>query len=363
MITASGMVTALGREADTSCAAARAGLLRLSGLHTMNFAAREEFGQERLDGFPAVVGHVAPLVYGYTGPVRLAVLGGFALGDLLQKRPVRACEASTTAMFLALPDAYLEKVYATAIEAEEPVRYVESKVPDVAELILSRAGLALPERNRRIYREGHVGFARALADASAEIGAGVFQQCIVGAVDCCLDPAFLEAAASLRALRTGSNPVGFLPGEAAAFILLERPGASTGVQLNAVGFANGGPGEFDEAPLTGQHLAKAIAAALEGSRRSAPLLDCWIADLNGTERRAMDWGHAVVRLRSRYDLPDIPLWTPAASFGETGAASGAVAVCVALKAYERGYMPGPNCLIWLASHDGGRAAILLVSGN
>src|SRR5207247_1405535 len=51
---------------------------------------------------------------------------------------------------------------------------------------------------------------------------GVIDRCLIGGVESRIEPRFLSAAARLRLLRTNRNPVGFLPGEAACFFLLER---------------------------------------------------------------------------------------------------------------------------------------------
>ena len=119
--------------------------------------------------------------------------------------------------------------------------------------------------------------------------------------------------------------------------------------------------QFSEEPPLGQGLQQAIRAALEGSLSEHAPPTLLLGDLNGLERRAGDWGHALVRLRSAVDLGHLPLWLPALSFGETGAASGALAVCLAARAFERGYAPGGHALVWLASENGARGAITLTA--
>lgn len=362
MIAAAGMAASLGCAADTCCAAARAGVVRLAELQNLNFAGYQEFGRETEDGFPPVVGHAAPLEYGYAGEARLMVLGALALRDLLEQRPDLSGGAAGTALYLNLSDRYVEQVYAKSSEADGPPKPEPLGGSRLMEFMLSRAGLAFPQRNCRVHRAGRVGFVRALSDALRAIAQGSFERCIVGAVDCCFDPGFLVAAAGLRILRTGDNPVGFLPGEAACFLLLERPGpAIRGLCVCGVAFGEGAPGEFDETPSTGECLADTVAAAIESSRPKIPEVGYWLGDLNGTERRAIDWGHAIVRLQGRYRFPNLRTWIPAASFGEIGAASGAVGIAMVLKAHERGYAPGATSVVWLSAESGHRAAIVLSS--
>jgi 3-oxoacyl-[acyl-carrier-protein] synthase-1 len=84
-----------------------------------------------------------------------------------------------------------------------------------------------------------------------------------------------------------------------------------------------------------------------------------IGNLNGTERRALDWGHTLIRLQRELPLGGLPLWVPAVHFGETGAAAGLLAVCMVLRAFVRGYAPGNRALVWLASDNRPRGVLLL----
>ena len=43
--------------------------------------------------------------------------------------------------------------------------------------------------------------------------------------------------------------------------------------------------------------------------------------------------------RIKYRLGDLPLWLPAAAFGETGAATGILAICLGMKSFQRRYAP------------------------
>jgi 3-oxoacyl-[acyl-carrier-protein] synthase-1 len=72
----------------------------------------------------------------------------------------------------------------------------------------------------------------------------------------------------------------------------------------------------------------------------------------------MDWGHALVRLRK--DLPafqDVRAVYSAASFGDTGVASGALGVCMAARAFARRYAPAARALVLSSSDEGARAAL------
>ena len=78
----------------------------------------------------------------------------------------------------------------------------------------------------------------------------------------------------------------------------------------------------------------------------------------------MEWGNAVVRLVAQSPRFAEPvLWYPAASFGDTGAASGAVALCMAIRAFERGYAPAQTATIISSADGSNRAAVRVTAQN
>ena len=106
-------------------------------------------------------------------------------------------------------------------------------------------------------------------------------------------------------------------------------------------------------------LTEAVRSALPSQEGRAGR-DLWfIGDLDGTERRAMEWARALTRLHAEHDIGNAPLWIPAASFGSTGAASGAIALCMAARAFERGHAPARQCSVWMCSEAGARGAVLV----
>jgi 3-oxoacyl-[acyl-carrier-protein] synthase-1 len=53
---------------------------------------------------------------------------------------------------------------------------------------------------------------------------------------------------------------------------------------------------------------------------------------------------------------DLELSLPATELGDTGAASGAIAIGLAVRAFLRGYARGPRALVWSRSERGQTAA-------
>ena len=90
---------------------------------------------------------------------------------------------------------------------------------------------------------------------------------------------------------------------------------------------------------------------------AAPPAATWfVVDQNGEVFRANDWGCSLVRMQGTNGIDSAPtdVWYPAASFGDVGAASGAVATCMAMSAFERGYSPSPHAVV-MTNSDGADA--------
>jgi 3-oxoacyl-[acyl-carrier-protein] synthase-1 len=113
---------------------------------------------------------------------------------------------------------------------------------------------------------------------------------------------------------------------------------------------------FSDEPPNGVVLARAINSLLatEAGRADVALV---IGDLNGDEYRAQNWGGALARVPSRGVL-NASMWIPALGFGETGSAVGAVGLCLAARAMERGHLSGA-ALACLSDESGAAAAFMI----
>jgi hypothetical protein len=116
---------------------------------------------------------------------------------------------------------------------------------------------------------------------------------------------------------------------------------------------------FSEASSDEKALLHLLADAPPSAQSGAPPLI--VGTLNGDPLRAMEWGTALVSL---------PAWAqsadhlyPAASFGDTGTAAGAMNVVFALRTLARSRAGYPGALIWAGGDDGGRAVIWLEPAN
>jgi 3-oxoacyl-[acyl-carrier-protein] synthase-1 len=83
-------------------------------------------------------------------------------------------------------------------------------------------------------------------------------------------------------------------------------------------------------------------------------------DANGEAERADAWGHLLSQTAPALRTDHQAIWIPAAGFGETGAARGALACVLASRAFARGYARNPQALVWLCAEDAARQALLRI---
>src|SRR5882757_1926242 len=111
-ITGIGMVSPLGLDAPTSCASARAGLVRAAPLDSFKIYSEAAWADV------GVVGHtLREFAGGFAGLGKLVRLGSGALADLLHTYPMNPAEMSATAFCVALPSGYFQAEQAKDSEA------------------------------------------------------------------------------------------------------------------------------------------------------------------------------------------------------------------------------------------------------
>jgi len=366
-----GMVSALGLDAENACAAARAGLSRLMALEVKNFVEEKKW-----DGGP-VYGHCVPnLGRGFVGKGKVTLLGEHGLRNLMAKVERVGMDTERTGFYLHLSDYGViaeadcrenDEVSADRTDTNRPAQNAWTlQGAEILNAILRGAGLEVDPTSCNISHGDHTGVFNLIKTACDALLNNEYDSCIVGAVDSKVEPRYLDAAADLLMLRTESYQAGFMPGEAAAFILLQRDsdplGELNSVRISKLELADEGVSYLDEARPVGVELARVINSVCSLDRSETPEMPgVLIGDLNGWEARSADWGNAVIRLMPDIDVSKVPLWLPAISFGETGAASGVVAIAMAMAAHRRGYAPPGASVIWLASLTGRRGAIKLDS--
>ena len=206
----------------------------------------------------------------------------------------------------------------------------------------------------------HASGVMAVASACELLQRGDCDICVVGAADSLLDSVFLQALLEEGRLKASNTSSGIIPGEAAAFLVLEREsqarqrGAPPLVCIDAVGLEREEPWRQD-APVGGRGMTRALRSVLDAVGGAGEFGHVF-CDLNGERWRFLEW--ALVEARCLGGLPrGRRLWHPADCLGDVGAAFGPVAVGLAIHAFQRGYAAKPRILITAASARGERAAL------
>jgi 3-oxoacyl-[acyl-carrier-protein] synthase-1 len=209
-----------------------------------------------------------------------------------------------------------------------------------------------------LIEKGRVGGVRAI-DLARRLVSDGHPYCILAGVDSLLVGQTLAAYDSKSRLQTAANSNGFIPGEAAAAVLL-APTRQTESELHCsgIGFGTEPASVNSEQPLRANGLVEAIRAAFADSGLGYEQMDFRIADLSGEQYGFKE--AALAQLRSmRVRKEEFYIWHPADCIGEVGAAIVPVILGMALAAMQKGYAPGPGVLCHSANDDSQRAAFVL----
>jgi 3-oxoacyl-[acyl-carrier-protein] synthase-1 len=351
-----GMGSALGPHVQ-ACAAFRAGLDRMRGARDFHYFAGEE--NEKLE---LRVAALPVATFGFSGVGRLVAIACETFQDL-RERLAPAAITRETPLFLALPDPLdLGIPVSPELERNEE-RRMESLCRRVLSLTFENLGWPWPGGAWKAIPGGRTAFARALQAAGAYLAGRPGGSCVVAALDSLLDPQLLEPLLQQRRLKTEDNPVGIIPGEAGVALLLRAADRLPAADLRSRALIRGvsltAPPDEDMPP-DGRALAACVRALLPSQELEAEPF--WVSDHTGEEERALEWGNLQVLLRGEPPhWGTFDAWFPVMGFGDTGAVSGGVGLCLAARALERGYAPARSILVLSAAEDGGRSAILLTS--
>jgi 3-oxoacyl-[acyl-carrier-protein] synthase-1 len=344
-LTGIGMMTSVGLGAYASCAAIRAGIVRIRELDLPQ-------GREgRAARLPLVGSPIKGLTDGYFGLGRCTRLAVDGLRDLMANARLGTEHLGQAGLFIGLPPAAWP-----------------GGTPERQQQLATRITqwLQVPDLMSRIhfYPRGHASAVQALGDALAQLRQGRLALAVVGGLDSLVEPEPLTRLRDEGRLKTDDNPVGFVPGEASAFFLLETPlmarrrKAGVMAWLEAARLSREPVTAASGQPCDGQGLVQAITDTLEALEDRGADTGLVINDLNGELYRAEEFSKVVPRALRHLRSP-WRLWHPADCIGDTGAASGALSVCIGARALARGYAATDRVLTCASSDEGLRGAVYL----
>ena len=208
--------------------------------------------------------------------------------------------------------------------------------------------------NSYVFAEGRAGGFYALEVAMQMLEAG-HQQVMVGGVDSYLDLYLLATLDGDERILAEGVMDGFVPGEAAVFMLLKLADEQSAVKIYPPGIADEPGHRYSSEPYKGDGLANAIRESLQKAQ-DIPV-NTVMAGFNGENFNAKEWGVAAIRNAAQIDS-EFNMLHPADCYGDIGAATGLMLIALACMGLLDGYYQGP-ILAWASSEIQQRAAVVI----
>lgn len=344
-IVAGGLCCSLGYHLDAAVSAIRA---NMDHFQASNFYARSST--------PVNVAMLSDDIYGNE---RLARWLTFAIHDCSKQiiNGLSLLDVNKTAIVALGPDT--SRPHCDSVELEELIhnamlmqhvfiaphnieKSIHQKRHKITTIMQSRTGLV----------EGLLQAARYLINKEAE------QVLLIG-VDSYLNSADINQLIKDQRLIIGGNSDGFIPGEAAAALLLRRSSA------DAPGLHIKGTGKGEEAglyngsvPCRSQGLSYALRAACDQAKILPERMKFHMSDQNGEQFYAKDIANAITRVM--YGGEKLPHLTLADKIGEVGSAAGpAMLAWLQRDMSNPSFSPGDTGIVHLANDNGARCAVVL----
>lgn len=227
----------------------------------------------------------------------------------------------------------------------------------------------LPEGSA-VVGAGRVGLPHLIARAARQAGRHPVQ--ILIGVESFLMQEIVDHYADRHRLLSEENSSGFVPGEAAAALIVAPRGMAPGLALKGLGAGRepSGAGGSRDAPVTGEGLTDAIRAALAAAE--IPLFDIpiFLGDLNGEHFKFKEAMIATMRLDrlppenvSRRPRGHPEHWNAIEGLGEIGAALMPAQLGWAFEAARSGRLPQGRALAFAGEDDGARVAIVAAAAG
>lgn len=243
------------------------------------------------------------------------------------------------------------------------------RASDVATIVVDRlreelAPLCRIEKTI-VIESGHAAGTMAIERAWQAVRSGACEFALAGGVDSYLEPEtleWLEESDQVHSAGAENNPYGFIPGEAAGFVLLTTTAAAQRYQLSAalelmsVAIARETNLIKTDTVCTGEGLL-AMFRNLAGDP-PAIKVDHLYCDMNGEPYRADEFGFASIRAAELFRAPDA-FTAPADCWGDVGAASGPLLLMLAEAATRKRYAEGPVLAAFTSSESGERCGFLV----
>lgn len=344
-LVAIGARTPVGLTAETSAAAVRAGISRLS-----------EFSFIAANGEPIVLGTDPRLDHRAQGRARMWPMLQAVLDQLLHTAGAALARLRFGCdVFLAVP--------------ETRPGFPEAEAQWLCQATQSHLGSHGVASRVAIAGRGHAGALAAIHQAAQRVTQRRAQPedpvFVILGVESHHHPETLLWLENEQRLAVEGCPNGFTPGEAAGGLVLTTKGLRSALGLPCLAVVTGA-GVAQEPLLRtsetgsfGVGMHEAVARAGSGLSLPADAADTVYCDINGERYRSEEWGFFAMRgFRAMRSLEYL---APSDCWGDVGAAFGPLAIILATQAFARGYAAGPRALVMAGSESGLRGAVFLQS--
>ncbi|UCC71417.1 MAG: hypothetical protein JSV86_13605 [Gemmatimonadota bacterium] len=274
---------------------------------------------------------------------RLLRIGTAALVECVESVPVGA---TPLALMLSLPELQ-------TTEPLEPMSFLRR--------FEQQSRVAIDLSASQATHTGRAGGLIAIGKAIQTIAKAQADFVVAGGIDSYLDPYILGTLDLNQRINSTANLDGFIPGEAAAFLLLANAAKAESAGLTPVAFISAVAEGFEvghiesEEPYRGEGLAAVFQKLTEAG--AAPAISDVYSSMNGESHWAKEWGVAFLRTSSAF-APEHGMHHPADCLGDLGAACGPLMAGLAALGIRDGYRGSPT-LVYGSSDKGARAALIL----
>ncbi|NOJ81834.1 3-oxoacyl-ACP synthase [Myxococcus xanthus] len=333
-----GLCTPVGTSAHMTLASLRAGLVRFAETEVLDGVAE-----------PVRASRLSLLDASLSRTERIVALAQQALAGV---RPLLdALPPGRVPLYLGLPEAGL----GARVEQESLVAALLAETKGRLDVV-------------QVYAAGRAAFFEALASAQKDLHSGRASSLVlVGAVDSLVDSASLRALVEARLHLGRRNPDGRIPGEAAGFVALARPGALKQLKLETSGVLLGTALAVEPKPFTHGRpsLAEGLTEALLALRKNAVTGGRWVDAVLACQPGDGFWATEFSRayLRNTALMPEpLRVLVAGEGLGDAGAGAGAVMLGVALHRARWRHPSARRTLVY-GSADGGRIGACIVEMN
>lgn len=249
----------------------------------------------------------------------------------------------------------------TMSEIERP-GFTTRTTPEFKQQFLEQLGMNGKEIIWHEIASGHASGIVALQEAAKLIALGKVNFCLIGGTDSLLQLRVLRWLEPIDRLKTEIYTDGLIPGEAAAFIVvepqtnIERRNGHALAWINGVGISHESATILSDQPCRAQGLTQALRSAFAESTVKSGEIQFVFCDLNGESYRANEW--AITEMRVGFS-ENIRLIHPADCIGDVGAANGSLLLAYAAVNIAEDPFASCNALVFSGADNGSRAAAIL----